>query len=229
MDQGLSVLLAVTTALIAGHLLLSHRWRAPVIGALGLGWFQFVYSALSIICLLGVLLAYHQAPHEPVLWSSDNPELQLVYALGSCFASALLIASLFGNPALIGANIVDLSTRPPGGVFVITRHPMMFGIAIWSLLQILVTPTARNLIAFSGIALLAVVGSRLQDRKKIAQSGREWKMWSNRTPFWPDLRNMGKLGPVWLFGILLSLVVTWFQMHTVLSPLGLWYFVPQPL
>lgn len=227
MAEGLNVLLAAVAAFVGCHLILSHALRPLAVAALGRSGFQLVYSALSFVLLLVVLMAYHQAPHLPLLWSSDNPAMQLVYGVGSCFAAALFVASLFGNPGLVGAKIADLSTRPPSGVFLVTRHPMMFAIATWSLLQIMISPTARNLIAYGGLATLALVGSRLQDRKKVAQSGREWATWVSRTAYWPRLSRVNKLGPAWLIGGILAVLVTALQTRTTLTPVGLWYFLPQ--
>jgi len=103
---------------------------------------------------------------------------------------------------------------------------MMFGIAIWSVEQTLINPTVRNLIVFGGFVVLALAGSRLQDRKKIAQTGREWSVWASRTPFWPDLRRWRRLGLSWLFGIALWLTLTWLESHVTLTPIGAWYWLP---
>lgn len=226
MVDGLIVLLVAVAAFVGSHFVLSHPLRARLVGAMGTGWFQFLYGLVSVVLLLLALVAYHQAPHAPVYWSSDNFVLQIVFSVGSCFAAVLFVASLIDNPAFIGAQIADLSTRPPSGVYLITRHPMMFAIAIWSVEQTLINPTARNLIVFGGFVVLALVGSRLQDRKKIAQTGREWSMWANRTPFWPNLRRWRRLGLSWPFGIALWLALTWLESRITLTPIGAWYWLP---
>jgi len=226
MIEGLIALLVAVVAFVGTHFVLSHPLRAPLVGALGEGGFQLLYGLVSVTLLLLALVAYHRAPHAPVYWSSDNLVLQIVFSVGSCFAAALFVASLIDNPAFIGAQIADLSTRPPSGVYRITRHPMMFAIAIWSVEQTLINPTVRNLIVFGGFVVLALAGSRLQDRKKIAQTGREWSVWASRTPFWPDLRRWRRLGLSWLFGIALWLTLTWLESHVTLTPIGAWYWLP---
>ena len=226
MDDGLIALFAAVTAFVGSHLLLSHALRRRMVDALSVTGFQLVYSMLSFILLLLVLAAYHQAPHLPILWASDNAVMQFVYALGSCCAAALFVASLYRNPGLVGAKITDLSTRPPAGVYLVTRHPMMFSLIVWSLLQIMITPSLRNLIVFGGFTVLALAGSRLQDRKKVAQTGREWAMWVSRTPFWPKLSRLGALGPAWLIGLILAALITAVQTRTTLTQVGLWYFLP---
>jgi len=226
MLSGLFVLLAAVIAFVGCHLVLSHALRAPAISALGLNGFHLVYGTLSLTLLLLTLVAYHQAPHAPVLWSSDNLATQIIFAIGSWFGLALFVASLVGNPGLVGANIADLSTRRPTGVYLVTRHPMMFAIAILSAMRLLIDPTLRDVILFSGLIVLALAGSYLQDGKKIALSGREWAMWVNRTPFWPNLRRMGELGMAWPLGLLPWLLITWIVMRATFIPIGLWYFFP---
>jgi len=226
MFDGLMALIVAVTALVGSHLLFSHALRRHTVAALGEAAFQVLYSVASVILLLLTLVAYHRAPHGPPLWSGDNLILQVIFSVGGYFATALFLASLVNNPALVGAKIADLSTRIPTGVFRITRHPMMFAIAIWSVVEVLVDSSARNMIVFGGFAVLAVVGSRLQDAKKMGQSGREWTVWVNRTPFWPDLRQIKRLGLAWPAATIPWLVMTAIQVRTAMAPVGLWYFFP---
>ena len=226
MPVGLIILIAAMAVFVGFHLILSHALRGRAVDALGPGTFQLVYSAGSFLLFILILVAYHGAPRQPPLWSSDHPALQIGFSVGTIFGATLFLASLVGNPALLGASLTGLSTRPPAGVFKVTRHPMMFGIAIWLLMEIMISPDSRNAIAYGGLVVLALVGSRLQDSKKTALSGREWSLWVKRTPFWPNLRYVGEIGPVWLIGFVAWLVATLVQVRITQIPVGLWYFVP---
>lgn len=226
MLQGLIVLALATAAFIGSHFLLSHMLRRWAVAKFGLTGFRLVYSAVAMVLLMAILVAYHLAPKVPVLWSSDNLLLQVVFCVVGYFAVALFVASLFGNPGLIGANLNGLSIRQPEGVFRITRHPMMFAIAIWCIVQVMLVPSARNVIACSGFVVLALVGARLQDAKNTAQSGREWRQWVSRTPFWPDIRRIGGLGTIWLLAAIPWLAVTWLETRVTFIPVGMWYFIP---
>ena len=226
MMDGLGFPLIAMAMFVGFHVLLAHPLRAAAIRLFGKGGFQLVYSALAIALLLLVLVAYHAAPREPVLWPSDYAALQACFGLAGWFATALFIASLSNNPGLVGAETVDLSTRIPSGVYRITRHPMMFAIAIFALLQIAINASLRNVIVLGGFAVLALVGSWLQDGKKIAQTGREWTQWSRRTPFWPDLRKAAALGVVWPIALVVWLTASWLETRLIGIPVGLWYFLP---
>ena len=81
----------------------------------------------------------------------------------------LFVGSFVGNPALPGAPRVSA----PSGVFAITRHPMMWGFALWAIVHLIVVATPKALLFDGAILFLALVGSVGQDRKKAAPDGRE--------------------------------------------------------
>jgi len=213
-------------AFVGTHFLLSHALRRPAIDRFGLAGFRAVYSAVSLVLLLVIFVGYHKTPSGPMLWSSDNLALQIGFAVVGYFAVALFVASLFANPGLVGSNLNGLSTRAPDGVYLVTRHPMMFAIAIWCVIQVALVPSARNAISCAGFVLLALVGARMQDRKNAALSGREWTLWMARTPFWPNLRHIGALGTIWLLAAIPWVLVSWLETRVTYQPVGLWYFVP---
>jgi len=220
------MLLSAVLAFVASHFVLSHPLRAPLIALLGRGAFEFWYSIIAAVELLLIAITYHQADHIPTLWSSDNWVLQFVIDAISYGAIALFIGSLADNPGMVWADLVGLSTRPPTGAFVISRHPMMFAIAIWAAAQILLVPSMRNVIVCTGLIVLALIGAALQDRRKLAASPREWGMWVSRTRFWPRLDRLNRLGPAWGFAIPLWLLSTWVQVRWTFAVSGVWYFFP---
>ncbi len=224
--MGLVAVFLAVLGFVGSHLLLSHQLRGQAISVFGRKGFQTAYSLISIGFMLAILAAYHFAPHGPTLWSPDNVALQAVFSVVGYFAVALFLASLFGNPGLVGANLNGLSTRQADGVFRITRHPMMFAIVIWCVVQVMIMPSARNAIVCGGLIPLALIGARLQDARKSAQSGREWSLWVTRTPFWPDLRRIADLGMFWGVAVIPWLVVTWLEVQATMVPVGLWYFFP---
>ena len=103
---------------------------------------------------------------------------------------------------------------------------MMMAIAIWAIAHILVMPSPRNLAFLGGLIVLALYGSHLQDRKKVEQTGREWRVWMSRTKFWPDVRQSGALGLNWLSAVVAWLGVTWVHLHFWGIPAGIWAFFP---
>lgn len=224
LDQGF--LMIAVAAFVASHYLMSHPFRTALVNAFGISGFRIVYSLVSTVELLLVFIAYHFAPHGVPAWSANNPVLQIFADILGYFAVVLFVAALSGNPGLLGASLNGLSTRLPSGVYLVTRHPMMFGIAIWSMVHILLIPTPRNVVSCVPIVLLALVGARLQDQKLIDRTGREWRLWAERTPFWPDLRKIGRIGLPWATALLPWLLATWVETRAAAVPSGLWYLFP---
>jgi uncharacterized membrane protein len=130
--------------------------------------------------------------------------------------SILFVGSFVGNPALPGA---PGPRGGPKGVFAITRHPMMWGFALWAISHIFVIATPQAVMFYGSILVLALVGSALQDRKKAGLMGETWHEWTAQTAFLPIGR--GHAHPGWfayIGGTILNLGATW--LHPI--PVGVW-------
>ena len=115
------------------------------------------------------------------------------------------------------------AARDPAGVFAITRHPMMWGFALWAVAHLVLWWSWRTVIVALSILILALVGARLQDRKKELLMGTSWTGWERRTSYWPRWSGLVRVGPVlWLVGIAAWLGVTWLHIGAGGIPAGLW-------
>ncbi|WOF41622.1 NnrU family protein [Sphingopyxis indica] len=227
-------LLIVTCALFVGsHLILSHPLREPLAGRMGERAFQIVYSLVAIATLVMVVQAWRSMPPEPPLWAVDDP----LWALASLIvlvASILFMGSLVGNPALPAPGAAATAQRAPRGVFAITRHPMMWGFALWALAHALVMPTPAQLVLSATIAFLALVGAAGQDVKKAKQMGDAWRHWTARTSYLPFARQFGGAAPwgdtiprghaLW-GGIVLWLAATWAHGALGYIAAGIWRWI----
>ena len=97
-----------------------------------------------------------------------NDPLWILASLLVLFASILFMGSLIGNPALPAPNAAAVAQGAPRGVFAITRHPMMWGFALWALAHALVMPTQGQIVLSASIAFLALVGSAGQGANHLA-------------------------------------------------------------
>lgn len=217
-------------AFVGTHFLMSHPLRAPMAKALGAMGFQIVYSLISIGTFAWAVMAFGRAPTTEPFW----PVGDLVWWAATVLmliGSILFAGSLFGNPALPRPDARQLAQAPARGVFAITRHPMMWGFALWALVHALVAPNAATLTLSGFIAFLALAGSAGQDRKKAALMGDEWKDWASRTSFVPfaaQLSGKSGWGTAWpgrtvvLAGTLLWLAASWAHPYFGLPVAGLW-------
>lgn len=187
--------------------------------------FQGLYSVLAIASLTWAVVVFGRSPRAPLLWDGHQPAAWIVASVLTITATALFAASFDGNPALPGARVAGLSAIMPKGVFLVTRHPMMWAFALWALAHVVVAPSPRVLVLMGGMIALALGGAHLQDRKKDKLNGRDWRAWMRRTPFWPDLRRLPALGGYWAVALLAWLFVTWLHLPLAHEPAGVWWWL----
>jgi uncharacterized membrane protein len=177
-------LILACAAFVGTHFLMSHPLRAPMVTRLGENGFRGVYSLISFATLAWVAYAFHMAPKGAPCWPVDDV-LWIVATALMWVASVLLVGSFSRNPALPDPNAARNLTRPVEGVFAITRHPMMWGIALWGVAHILVMPTDANILLAGSIILLALGGAAGQDVKKARLMGNGWSLWVRQTSYVP--------------------------------------------
>jgi uncharacterized membrane protein len=215
----------LTIALIAfvgTHFLMSHPLRTPMVARLGAGGFQGVYSLVSFATLGWAAYAFREAPIGMPLWSAGDA-LNIVATAIMFVASVLLAGSFVGNPALPQPGADKLATQSPTGVFAITRHPMMWSFALWSLAHVLVSPRPAVLILSGFIAFLALGGAAGQDVKKARLMGDSWKGWVSRTSFVPRAAWPGRVGMIG--GTLIWLAATWAHPLAGAPTAGIWLWL----
>jgi uncharacterized membrane protein len=213
MGLTLSVLLFVGL-----HFLMSHPLRAPLVRAVGEGAFRGIYSLVALITFGGMIYYYRAIGREPALWEVSEP-MWIAAALLMWLGSILFAGSFVGNPALPGAP------RPrgsPAGVLAITRHPMMWGFAIWGIVHLAVVAMPKALVFDGAIIFLALVGAAMQDKKKRMLMGETWHEWSAQTTFVPFTRGLRYPGTFAVAGgTVLWLVASW--LHPM--PVGPWRWI----
>lgn len=173
MEHALIALAAASLALVGTHFALSHPLRAPLVTTLGSGGFMVVYNAVAVACIVWMWLAFGDAP--PADLGGSGQAGWIVATLMTLPALALFLGSLTGNPAFPAPGADKLAARDPSGVFAVTRHPMMWGFALWALSHLILWWSWRAIIVALAILVLALVGAHLQDRKKRALMGEAWR------------------------------------------------------
>ena len=220
--------LSIAAATFVGtHFLLSHPLRAALVARLGEKGFAGLYAVVALASMAWMAHAFRAVPPgEGPLWDGTGNGIWGLASVLMLLAAVLMVGSLRGNPALPDPRAGQLAKAPVRGVFHITRHPMMWAFALWSLSHALVAATPRVLILTAAIAVLALVGAALQDRKKAAQMGSDWQDWASRTHYWPRPDGLLRAGAVaWLGGGVLWLVATWAHIPLAYVPAGLWRWI----
>lgn len=214
-------LIAACVAFVGFHFLLSHPLRKPIVGAIGEGPFLGLYSLVALLTFGWMVVAFRAIPPEPLWWDAGDIGWAIASAL-MLVGSVFFVGSLIGNPALPNPSGAALQVREPHGVFRITRHPMMWGFAIWALVHFAVFPTASDAVLTATILILALAGAALQDRKKVALQPHSWPDWQARTSFVPFAAQFAGSKP-WTFGnatAILGGTILWLAASWAHTPLG---------
>ncbi|WP_296678597.1 NnrU family protein [Novosphingobium sp.] len=226
MDPSLTRLIAASLTFVGTHFVLSHPLRGAVVKAAGAKGFMAIYSLVALGSFAWMVLAFRAADSGMPAWNGQADAAWILATLIMIPASILLVGSFMGNPALPAPGAADLARQGPHGVFHITRHPMMWSFTLWSAAHLLVSPTPRVIVLTLAIAVLALVGAHLQDRKKEVLMGADWQAWEAKTSYWP--RPAGALKAGWtprLGGLALWLVATWAHIWTIGIPAGIWRWI----
>jgi uncharacterized membrane protein len=212
MDSTLQLLFA-TLAFLGIHIVPSTPLRALATRWVGEGAYLGLFSLASLAGLVWMAYAYKQAPFF-ALW----PGLHLVPVAVTPFAFVLLACGVLGrNPTAAGQAGALKHPEAARGILRITRHPVMWAIMLWAGAHVLAIGSLQATIMFGGLFLLAAAGTTLQDARKAAQLGDDWKRFAARTSNIPfvaiargrnvlSLREIGWLKPaigLALFGVLL--------------------------
>jgi uncharacterized membrane protein len=174
--------------------------------------FLGLYSLVSFVGLGWMMWEFSRAPVGELYWAPTNA-IWIVASILTLLAAILFAGSFQGNPALPnpdGDVIRTLAAKVPTGVFRVTRHPMMWGFALWGLAHILIAPRMDSFLFNGSFVFLALAGSYGQDRKKEASLGDAWAKWERQTSFLPRLSQLAKVEPRFLLiGVIFWLGATW--------------------
>ncbi len=206
------LLIIASTLFVGTHFIMSHPMRAALNTAFGKKGFQGFYSLISLITFGWMISIFRQVPVGPSYWQATDA-IWIVASVLTLLASMLFLGSFIGNPAMANPDMQSsnaMAAKLPRGVFRVTRHPMMWGVALWGLSHILVAPRMENFIFIGSIIFLALAGAAGQDRKKAKLIGNGWKGWVTRTSFIPRLSQLRHIGVrLWLIGILFWVCVSY--------------------
>jgi uncharacterized membrane protein len=164
------------------HLGLASRRVEPRLAArLGAQGYLGLYSLVALALFVPLCWVYFTNRHAgPWLWAFPaTGALRVVLYAGLLLAFVLIAASLL-RPSPAGLVPADAT---PGGVYLLTRHPMMTGAALIGLLHLPPNGSAADVAFFGGLALFPLVGAWHQDRRKLAAGDERFRAFHAATPF----------------------------------------------
>ena len=166
-------LLIATAAFLASHYISSTPLRAQLTKLLGTNGYLVLYSSAAVATLVAMVWTYLRAPYIG-LW--HVPLLRYAPLALMPFALILVMAGVATrNPTAVGQERWLQGNEPARGILRITRHPVMWGIALWAAAHLLARGDAASVVFFGAFLVLALTGTALIDRRKRAAGEADWQ------------------------------------------------------
>ena len=217
-------LVAASISFAGSHFLMSHQLRAALVRRFGANGFMLAYSVVSLVTFVWMIFEFGRAPKAEGFWPVGDV-VWIAASLLTLVSAVLFSGSFIRNPSLPGVPDA-LAAQAPSGVFKVTRHPMMWGFALWGIAHILVAPRVDNFIFAGSLVFLALVGSKAQEIKKRNIMGGQWDAWLRRTHFMVRPGALPKVGVgPWVAGTLIWAAATWAHLYWGVAGAGVFRWV----
>jgi uncharacterized membrane protein len=181
----MSMLITAAVVFLAIHLLIAGTpLRDAITGAIGEGPYLGLFSLASLGAIVWLALAFGAA-HA----SADN---RVLFDLGrgaqDLAIPVVLIAFLIGvpglmmpNPTSVGQSGAVSKEETVRGILRVTRHPFLWGVAIWSAIHLAANGDLASIILFGTFLALSVLGTISIDAKRKRKMGEAWTAFASRT------------------------------------------------
>ena len=193
----LNLIIASAYFLVIHFVVSGTRLRDGLVSRLGAGPYRGAFALASVVGLVWMSYAYRHAPMVE-LWG-------LVLGFRPAAHVLVLIAFLFvvigittPSPTRVGMESkVGQGQEAARGTVRITRHPFLWGTALWALIHLIVNGDLASLIFFGSLLVLAVGGTFAIDAKRRRNFGEQWIKFANVTsnvPFAAIVAGRNRLG-----------------------------------
>ena len=209
-------LLAAAVFFVLLHLLVSGTTlRDKLTGKIGQGPYMGLFSLASVAGLVWLGMAYGAGRHEA--WNQAywviTPATRHIQ-LGLMVIALLLIVPGLTTPNPTSVRQEGTLDRPDvvSGMLRITRHPFLWGVAIWAGGHLLVNGDRASILLFGSMLALAIFGTLSIDAKRKRALGETWDGFAAQTsnvPFGAILagRQPLKIGEIGWWRIALAIVI----------------------
>jgi len=209
-------LLSAAVFFVLLHLLVSGTTlRDTLVKRIGQGPCMGLFSLASVAGLTWLGMAYGASRHEAwnqVYWSITPATRHI--QLGLMAIAFLLIVPGLTTPNPTSVRQEGSLDRPDviSGMLRITRHPFLWGVAIWAAGHLLVNGDRASIVLFNSMLALAIFGTHSIDAKRKRALGETWDGFAAQTsnvPFAAVLsgRQPLKIGEIGWWRIALAVVI----------------------
>jgi uncharacterized membrane protein len=172
--------------------------RQALVARLGEGPYRGAFALASLLGLAWMIHAYRHAALVP-LWGlllGLRPAAYLLVFVAFLF---VVIGITTPGPTRVGME-AKLAQGPDAvrGIVRITRHPFLWGVALWALVHLVVNGDVASLVLFGSLLVLALGGTASIDAKRRRTFGEQWGQFASVTsavPFAAIAAGRNRLGP----------------------------------
>lgn len=158
--------------------------RGRAIEKLGENVYRAAFSLLSLLGIVWLAHAYRVAGYIET-WG------QLAW-FKPIAALLMLVAFLLGvlgmttpNPMAVGGENLLMADMPTRGIHRVTRHPFLWGVAVWAFVHLIANGDVASLVLFGSLLVVVFVGMISIDGKRKKSCGRHWDSYAAATSIIP--------------------------------------------
>lgn len=178
-------LIAAAAYFVLIHLLISGtRIRDALTGRIGQGPYMGLFSLASIAGLVWLIFAFGQARTETwnVAYWGLTPLTRHIQLGLQLLAMLLIVPGLTTpNPTSVRQEGALENPDVVKGMLRITRHPFLWGVAIWGVGHLLVNGERASIVLFGSMVILALFGTASIDAKRKRALGVTWDGFAAQT------------------------------------------------
>ncbi len=201
------------------------RLRDALTAKLGDGPYRGLFSLASLIGIGWVIYAYRRAPLIPTwgLLLQCRTAANVLVFIAFLF---MVIGVMTPSPTSVGMES-RLDPEMARGMLRITRHPFLWGVALWAATHLIVNGQLAALILFGTFLVLAIGGPASIDAKRRRKFPDKWPQFAaatSRIPFAAIARGGNRLAPAlaeigpWRIITAIVLYAVAFYLHGRLGP-----------
>ena len=164
------------------------RLRAVIVALIGERLYLALFSVTTVLVLAWLGFAYAGARSAPAnghlfeLAIDMRPGQLVLQLVLQLVAFVLVVTGLSTrNPTITTLGGLVHRKEPVVGILRVTRHPFLWGIAIFALGHMLVRTDIASWILFGTLAFVALTGTVSIDAKRKAVFGEAWEAFVTRT------------------------------------------------
>ena len=210
-------LLAAAVYFVLLHLIVAPRTgvRAALVARIGPRPYTGLFALASLVGVVWLSIAFGAARGDPAnaaYWAATPATRYVQLALQLLAFLSVVVGLATPNPTSVHQEGVLARPDAVKGVLRITRHPFLWGVALWALGHLLVNGDGASLLLFGSLLAVALFGTASIDAKRKRAVADQWRAFAAQTsniPFAAILagRQTLKLGEIGWWRILLAVAV----------------------